>query len=67
MRPRASISARTHDEARVRILRGGSRIEARCDDVGAHHHARTTASRRVVDCAMAADPVLTEVARVQQP
>jgi hypothetical protein len=58
--------ARTHDEARAWILRGGGRIEARCDAVGAHHHARAAASRRVVDRTMAAGPVLTDVARVQQ-
>jgi hypothetical protein len=63
---RKRLAAQTQD-ARARILPGGRRIEARWDDVGAHHHAGAATGRRVVDRAMAADPVLTDVARVQQP
>jgi hypothetical protein len=40
---RKRLAAQTQD-ARARILPGGRRIEARWDDVGAHHHAGAAAT-----------------------
>ena len=64
---RKGSPARAHHETRARIVGRGRGVEARCDDVGAHHHARAPACRRVVDGAMAAEPMLADVARLERP
>ena len=61
------LAARAHDQARPRIVRRDRRVEARGQHVGPHHHARAAARWRVVDRAMAAEPVLANVARLQRP
>jgi hypothetical protein len=56
-----------HDQARPRIVRADRRIEARGENVGAHHHARAAAGWRVVDSAVAPKPVVANVARLKRP
>ena len=54
--------------SRGRVIVGlERRVEARRQNVGAHHHARPAARRRVVDRAVAAEPVLADVARLERP
>ena len=60
-------AARAHDEARARIVRPNRRVEVRGEHVGAHHHARPAAGGRVVDRAMAPEPMFANVVRLYGP
>ena len=60
-------AARAHDQPRPLVVGLKRRVEARRQNVGAHHHARPAARRRVVDRAVAAEPVLADVARLERP
>ena len=46
---------------------GQRRIQARGEHVGAHHHARAAAGRRVVDRAMAPEAMLANIERLAGP
>src|SRR5271168_4375127 len=61
------LAARAHDQPRTRIVRRQRRVEAGGEHVGAHHHARPAAGRRVVDRAMAAEAMLANIPRLERP
>ena len=58
-RLRQRRAARTHQQARARIVLGRGGVDRLGKDVGAHHHAGAAAGRRVVHRSM---PVGREVA-----
>ena len=66
-RLRQRRAARGHQQARARIVLGRGGVDRRRQHVGAHHHAGAAAGRRVVDGAMAAEPMLADLPRLKRP
>ena len=66
-RLRERRTARRHGEDRERGVACGGGVECARQHVGAHHHARTAAGRRVVDRAVPVGGKVADLYRIERP